>query len=117
MFINFIYLSGEMHILNKNKDVYMANAQVLSNGDEATLIKSSNKNKWTETILEADNQKNCRLNLKENLVYIQEEPINSFSSSEIYPDIIMASGTKHIYLALFFLCHQQFFISNFYFKT
>ena len=81
-----------MHTLNKNKDVYMANAQVSQNGNVATLIKSSNKKKWTETRLETDHQENCRLNMKENLVYIQEEPISSFSSSEIYPDMIIASG-------------------------
>jgi len=76
-----------MHTLNKNKDVYMANAQVSQHGNVnvATLIKSSNK-------------KEC-LNLKENLIYTNEEPISSFSRAEIYPDLILASG-NYSYLSM-----------------
>ncbi len=89
-----------MHTLNKNKDVYMANAQVSQNGNVnvATLIKSSNKKEWTETRFEA-NQENCHLNLKENLIYTNEEPISSFSRAEIYPDLILASG-NYSYLSM-----------------
>ena len=70
----------------------MANAQSSPSGIIATLIKSSKSIEWTKTIREDNSQKNCHFNLKENLVYINEEPVNSFSNTEIYPDLIVASG-------------------------